>query len=101
MLFEESKHLVIDNHIRCIGSVQYHPNDICELVHLRCQYSIGADRGLAQLKILINLIFEGIAFSERHKSGLAVRFPRILRWRKDKKVDEINELDDLKSMIRN
>lgn len=52
-------------------------------------------------ELVFEIGFEGIAFSERHKSGLAVRFPRILRWRKDKKVDEINELDDLKSMIRN
>ncbi|MBC7419187.1 MAG: ATP-dependent DNA ligase [Bdellovibrio sp.] len=36
--------------------------------------------------------FEGIAASNRHKSGIAVRFPRILRWRKDKKFDEADHL---------
>jgi DNA ligase-1 len=36
--------------------------------------------------------FEGIAQSNRHKSGIAVRFPRILRWRKDKPVGEADTL---------
>lgn len=43
--------------------------------------------------------FEGIAESKRHKSGVSVRFPRISRWRKDKKPEEANTLDDLKSML--
>lgn len=36
--------------------------------------------------------FEGIAESNRHKSGIAVRFPRILRWRKDKPPEEADTL---------
>jgi DNA ligase 1 len=36
--------------------------------------------------------FEGIAESKRHKSGIAVRFPRILRWREDKPVAEADTL---------
>jgi DNA ligase-1 len=36
--------------------------------------------------------FEGIATSNRHKSGIAVRFPRILRWRKDKPIQEADTL---------
>jgi DNA ligase-1 len=36
--------------------------------------------------------FEGIAQSNRHKSGIAVRFPRILRWRKDKPVQDADTL---------
>ncbi len=36
--------------------------------------------------------FEGIAASSRHKSGIAVRFPRILRWRRDKKFSEADQL---------
>ena len=49
--------------------------------------------------LVFELAFEGIAFSNRHKSGVAVRFPRILRWRKDKKIKDANTLDDLKALI--
>ncbi|MCE7056971.1 ATP-dependent DNA ligase [Algoriphagus sp. AGSA1] len=49
--------------------------------------------------LVFELAFEGIAFSSRHKSGVAVRFPRILRWRKDKKIEDANTLDDLKALI--
>ncbi len=51
--------------------------------------------------LVFELAFEGIAFSNRHKSGVAVRFPRILRWRKDKKIEDANSLDDLKALIPN
>jgi DNA ligase-1 len=43
--------------------------------------------------------FEGIAPSSRHKAGVAVRFPRMLRIRDDKKVDEADTLDMLKAML--
>jgi DNA ligase-1 len=51
-------------------------------------------------ELVFELAFEGIAASNRHKSGVALRFPRMLRWRKDKKPDEINTLDDLKKMLQ-
>jgi len=44
------------------------------------------------------IAFEGIALSNRHKSGVAVRFPRILKWRTDKKIEEANTLSDLKAL---
>lgn len=44
--------------------------------------------------------FEGITESKRHKSGIAVRFPRILRWRHDKPVAEADTLDTAKSLIQ-
>jgi len=50
-------------------------------------------------ELVFEIAFEGIAASARHKSGVALRFPRINRWRKDKKPDEINTLDDLKKML--
>ncbi|TAI47245.1 ATP-dependent DNA ligase [Flagellimonas allohymeniacidonis] len=48
---------------------------------------------------VFEIAFEGIALSKRHKSGVATRFPRILRWRKDKKIEEANTLDDLRGLI--
>ena len=50
---------------------------------------------------VFEIAFEGIALSKRHKSGVATRFPRILRWRKDKKIEEANSLEDLKALIPN
>jgi DNA ligase-1 len=49
--------------------------------------------------LVFELAFEGIALSNRHKSGVAVRFPRILRWRQDKTIADANTLDDLKALI--
>jgi len=50
-------------------------------------------------QLVFEIGFEGISLSKRHKSGIATRFPRILRWRHDKKIDEANSIEDLKSMI--
>ncbi|MCG9790954.1 ATP-dependent DNA ligase [Flavobacterium algicola] len=50
-------------------------------------------------QLVFEIGFEGIAFSKRHKSGVATRFPRILRWRLDKKIADANTIEDLKSMI--
>ena len=43
--------------------------------------------------------FEGIARSTRHKAGVAVRFPRMLRIRDDKAIEEADTLDTLKGML--
>ena len=48
---------------------------------------------------VFELAFEGIQPSPRHKSGLAVRFPRILRWRTDKPAAEADTLDTLRSLM--
>lgn len=50
-------------------------------------------------ELVFEIGFEGIQLSSRHKSGVAVRFPRILRWRMDKKPNEANTLEELKSLI--
>lgn len=50
-------------------------------------------------ELIFEIAFEGIAASNRHKSGVALRFPRMNRWRTDKKTEEINTLDDLKNML--
>jgi DNA ligase 1 len=49
--------------------------------------------------LVFELGFEGIAASPRHKSGIAVRFPRILRWREDKQVKDADTLDTLKDFL--
>ena len=48
---------------------------------------------------VFQLAFEGVARSTRHKAGVAVRFPRIVRWRRDKAPPEANSLDDLVRLI--
>ena len=49
---------------------------------------------------VFEIAFEGIAESTRHKSGIAVRFPRILRWRHDKKVADADRLEDAWKLIQ-
>ncbi|MEY4047534.1 MAG: hypothetical protein RL284_1085, partial [Bacteroidota bacterium] len=46
------------------------------------------------------IAFEGIQESKRHKSGIALRFPRMVRWRKDKVVAEANTLEDLQLLLK-
>jgi DNA ligase-1 len=48
---------------------------------------------------VFELGFEGIAESSRHRSGIAVRFPRMLRWRKDKKPDEADTLENIRKIL--
>jgi DNA ligase-1 len=50
-------------------------------------------------ELVFEIAFEGIAASNRHKSGVALRFPRISRWRTDKLPNDINTLEDLKKML--
>ncbi|MDM0077489.1 ATP-dependent DNA ligase [Variovorax sp. J2P1-59] len=49
--------------------------------------------------LVFELGFEGIARSTRHKSGIAVRFPRMLRWREDKPVEEADTLQTLAALL--
>ncbi|MDP9931596.1 ATP-dependent DNA ligase [Variovorax paradoxus] len=49
--------------------------------------------------LVFELGFEGIARSTRHKSGIAVRFPRMLRWREDKRVAEADTLQTLAALL--
>ena len=48
---------------------------------------------------VFELGFEGIAESSRHKSGVAVRFPRMLRWRTDKRAEEADTLEAVKRLL--
>jgi len=49
---------------------------------------------------VFELGFEAIARSTRHRSGVAVRFPRMLRWRKDKPASEADTLDGVLKLVR-
>ena len=49
--------------------------------------------------LVFELGFEGIALSKRHKSGIAVRFPRMLRWRHDKTVEQADDLATLQALL--
>jgi DNA ligase 1 len=50
-------------------------------------------------ELVFEIGFEGINRSTRHKSGIALRFPRILRWRQDKPKEEADTLENLKALL--
>ncbi|RKR81118.1 DNA ligase-1 [Mucilaginibacter gracilis] len=50
-------------------------------------------------QLVFEIGFEGINKSTRHKSGIALRFPRILRWRTDKPMEEADTLETLKALL--
>ena len=50
-------------------------------------------------ELVMELAFEQIQLSNRHKAGIAVRFPRIARWRHDKKADDADTLDGVKELL--
>ena len=50
-------------------------------------------------ELVFEIGFEGIHPSNRHKSGIAVRFPRILRWRRDKTAEEADRLDTARQLM--
>ena len=52
-------------------------------------------------ELVFEISFDNIQISKRHKSGIALRFPRITRWRKDKNIKDADSLENAKSMIRN
>lgn len=51
-------------------------------------------------QLVFEIAFDGIRRSTRHKSGVAVRFPRIARWRHDKTVVDVDTIDTLKALLR-
>ena len=50
-------------------------------------------------ELVFELAFEGIQKSPRHRSGIAVRFPRIARWRTDKKPEDADTIETVKALI--
>jgi DNA ligase 1 len=58
----------------------------------------GPVRAVRQEQVF-ELAFEGIQASPRHRSGLAVRFPRMLRWRTDKRPEDADSLQTLRGLM--
>jgi DNA ligase-1 len=54
---------------------------------------------VVQPTLVFQLSFEGVSRSTRHKSGVAVRFPRIARWRRDKEPQDAGRLADIERLI--
>jgi DNA ligase-1 len=50
-------------------------------------------------ELVFELAFEGIQHSARHRSGIAVRFPRMARWRHDKKAEEADSIDTIRALL--
>ena len=50
-------------------------------------------------ELVFEIAFEGIQRSPRHKSGIALRFPRMLRWRRDKPASEIDTIETLRAFL--
>jgi DNA ligase-1 len=50
-------------------------------------------------ELVFELAFEGIQRSTRHRSGVAVRFPRMARWRTDKPAAEADTLDTVRALL--
>jgi len=51
-------------------------------------------------ELVFEIAFEGIAASPRHKSGLALRFPRMHRWRQDKPAEEADTRDTMRELLQ-
>jgi DNA ligase 1 len=51
-------------------------------------------------ELVFELAFEGIQKSSRHKSGIAVRFPRMARWRHDKKPEDADSIDTIRALLK-
>jgi DNA ligase-1 len=49
--------------------------------------------------LVFELAFEGIQRSTRHRSGIAVRFPRMARWRTDKRPEDADSLDTVRALL--
>lgn len=53
---------------------------------------------LVRPEIVLEVAFDGVQKSPRHKGGYALRFPRIVRWRRDKKPEEADTLDRVRAL---
>lgn len=56
---------------------------------------------LVRPEIVLEVAFNGVQKSTRHQSGFALRFPRIVRWRRDKRPEQIDDLDRVREIYQN
>jgi DNA ligase-1 len=50
-------------------------------------------------ELVFELAFEGIQRSTRHRSGIAVRFPRMARWRRDKTAEQADSIETIRALL--
>ena len=74
-------------------------NTLNKWIRANTQERFGPVRSVTPEQVF-ELAFEGINESSRHKSGIALRFPRIARWRSDKKPEDADALDQVKQLLR-
>ena len=55
---------------------------------------------LVRPEVVLEVAFDGVQKSGRHKGGYALRFPRILRWRQDKKPEDSDDLDRVETLYK-
>ena len=81
----------LDKYLQEIGKVDY-------FIKRNTLEKFGPVRTV-KAELVFEIGFEGINASTRHKSGIAVRFPRILRWRIDKSVKEADTIETLRLLL--
>lgn len=80
------------------GLDQKEINELDRWIRKNTQEKFGPVRKVTGFQVF-EIGFEGIQKSKRHKSGVALRFPRILRWRKDKLANECDTLETIKKIF--
>ena len=50
-------------------------------------------------ELVFEISFDNIQISKRHKSGIAVRFPRITKWRNDKNIIDADTLENARKLL--
>lgn len=74
--------------------------EIAEMTQLLQEATVGVHGRYHAVRpsIVVEVAFNGVQQSRRHRSGYALRFPRIARWRHDKSVEEISTLADVRAL---
>ncbi len=80
------------------GLDQKEIDELDQWIRFHTKEKFGPVRSLEPFHVF-EIGFEGISKSSRHKSGIAVRFPRILRWRKDKKPEDADTLQSAELLL--